>query len=82
MVVENGKKELIPHTFGLISLGNDLGLAFEIPQNLRNQAFFASCVLKVSSPNEVELWFKSRTAVAMVTPKNCNNLSSYLLPEC
>ncbi|CAG5928137.1 unnamed protein product [Menidia menidia] len=26
--------------------GIDLGLAFEIPQNLRNQAFFASCVLK------------------------------------
>uniref|UniRef100_A0A3B3CF57 ATP-dependent RNA helicase n=1 Tax=Oryzias melastigma TaxID=30732 RepID=A0A3B3CF57_ORYME len=28
------------------SKNNDLGLAFEIPQNLRNQAFFASCVLK------------------------------------
>ncbi|XP_023692056.1 ATP-dependent RNA helicase DDX1 [Paramormyrops kingsleyae] len=26
--------------------GKDLGLAFEIPQNLRNQPFFASCVLK------------------------------------
>ncbi|MCJ8750037.1 hypothetical protein PDJAM_G00194460 [Pangasius djambal] len=26
--------------------GNDLGLAFEIPQNLRRQPFFASCVLK------------------------------------
>uniref|UniRef100_A0AAX7T9L2 ATP-dependent RNA helicase n=1 Tax=Astatotilapia calliptera TaxID=8154 RepID=A0AAX7T9L2_ASTCA len=26
--------------------GNDLGVAFEIPQNLKNQAFFASCVLK------------------------------------
>lgn len=29
--------------------GNDLGVAFEIPQNLKNQAFFASCVLKVST---------------------------------
>ncbi|XP_016391527.1 ATP-dependent RNA helicase DDX1-like [Sinocyclocheilus rhinocerous] len=26
--------------------GNDLGLAFEIPSQLKNQAFFASCVLK------------------------------------
>ncbi|RXM33678.1 ATP-dependent RNA helicase DDX1 [Acipenser ruthenus] len=26
--------------------GNDLGLAFEIPQHLKNQAFFAACVLK------------------------------------
>ncbi|CAG09075.1 unnamed protein product, partial [Tetraodon nigroviridis] len=26
--------------------GNDLGLAFEIPQQLNNQPFFASCVLK------------------------------------
>uniref|UniRef100_A0A9J8C6X2 ATP-dependent RNA helicase n=1 Tax=Cyprinus carpio carpio TaxID=630221 RepID=A0A9J8C6X2_CYPCA len=26
--------------------GNDLGLAFEIPPQLKNQAFFASCVLK------------------------------------
>uniref|UniRef100_A0AAQ5YT15 ATP-dependent RNA helicase n=1 Tax=Amphiprion ocellaris TaxID=80972 RepID=A0AAQ5YT15_AMPOC len=26
--------------------GNDLGLAFDVPQNLKNQAFFASCVLK------------------------------------
>ncbi|KAK3506698.1 hypothetical protein QTP70_015545, partial [Hemibagrus guttatus] len=26
--------------------GNDLGLAFEIPQNVRKQPFFASCVLK------------------------------------
>lgn len=26
--------------------GNDLGVAFDIPQNLKNQAFFASCVLK------------------------------------
>lgn len=27
--------------------GNDLGLAFEIPQHVKNQPFFASCVLKV-----------------------------------
>lgn len=33
------------------SLGNELGLAFDIPPNLRNQAFFASCVLKVSPKN-------------------------------
>ncbi|XP_039604866.1 ATP-dependent RNA helicase DDX1 [Polypterus senegalus] len=26
--------------------GKDLGLAFEIPQHLKNQAFFAACVLK------------------------------------
>ncbi|TMS12534.1 ATP-dependent RNA helicase DDX1 [Larimichthys crocea] len=26
--------------------GNDLGLAFEIPQHVKNQPFFASCVLK------------------------------------
>ncbi|XP_029937344.1 ATP-dependent RNA helicase DDX1-like [Myripristis murdjan] len=26
--------------------GNDFGLAFEIPQHLKNQPFFASCVLK------------------------------------
>ncbi|XP_048858219.1 ATP-dependent RNA helicase DDX1 [Brienomyrus brachyistius] len=26
--------------------GKDLGLAFEIPQNLKNQPFFAACVLK------------------------------------
>lgn len=34
------------HVFCLSS-GNDLGLAFDIPENLRNQPFFASCVLKV-----------------------------------
>lgn len=28
-------------------LGNDLGVAFEIPQHVKNQPFFASCVLKV-----------------------------------
>lgn len=28
--------------------GNNLGVAFDIPQHLKNQAFFASCVLKVS----------------------------------
>ncbi|KAJ4928780.1 hypothetical protein JOQ06_004405 [Pogonophryne albipinna] len=27
-------------------LGNDLGVAFEIPQQLKSQPFFASCVLK------------------------------------
>lgn len=27
--------------------GNDLGLAFEISPQLKNQPFFASCVLKV-----------------------------------
>lgn len=27
--------------------GKDLGLAFEIPPHVRNQALFASCVLKV-----------------------------------
>ncbi|XP_071058102.1 ATP-dependent RNA helicase DDX1-like [Pseudochaenichthys georgianus] len=26
--------------------GNDLGVAFEIPQQLKSQPFFASCVLK------------------------------------
>ncbi|XP_008284405.1 ATP-dependent RNA helicase DDX1 [Stegastes partitus] len=26
--------------------GNDLGVAFDVPQNLKNQTFFASCVLK------------------------------------
>ena len=44
----------VPNTSNLISQGNDLGLAFEIPQNLRNQAFFASCVLKVLSESEVQ----------------------------
>lgn len=39
------------HCLGFLLLGNDLGLAFEIPQNLRNQAFFASCVLKVPLVN-------------------------------
>ncbi|KAI9544263.1 hypothetical protein NQZ68_005313 [Dissostichus eleginoides] len=29
-----------------LDLGNDLGVAFEIPQQLRSQPFFASCVLK------------------------------------
>lgn len=28
-------------------LGNDLGVAFEIPQPVQSQPFFASCVLKV-----------------------------------
>lgn len=28
--------------------GNDLGVAFDIPQHVKNQPFFASCVLKVS----------------------------------
>ncbi|KAJ4929302.1 hypothetical protein JOQ06_004912 [Pogonophryne albipinna] len=29
-----------------IKTGNDLGVAFEIPQQLKSQPFFASCVLK------------------------------------
>ncbi|KAI9544267.1 hypothetical protein NQZ68_005317 [Dissostichus eleginoides] len=29
-----------------LDLGNDLGVAFEIPQQLKSQPFFASCVLK------------------------------------
>lgn len=33
--------------------GNDLGLAFEVPQSLTNQPFFASCVLKVSVENSL-----------------------------
>lgn len=28
--------------------GKDLGLAFEIPPHIRNQALFAACVLKVT----------------------------------
>ncbi|XP_071057987.1 ATP-dependent RNA helicase DDX1-like isoform X2 [Pseudochaenichthys georgianus] len=28
------------------TFGNDLGVAFEIPQQLKSQPFFASCVLK------------------------------------
>lgn len=35
-------------------LGKDLGLAFEIPPHLKNQALFASCVLKV-----ISIFFKS-----------------------
>lgn len=29
-------------------LGKDLGLAFEIPPHMKNQALFPACVLKVS----------------------------------
>ncbi|KPP75890.1 ATP-dependent RNA helicase DDX1-like [Scleropages formosus] len=38
-----GKKS---HNKQFDSYGEDLGLAFEIPQHLRNQPFFAACVLK------------------------------------
>lgn len=35
------------HVFLILLSGNDLGVAFEIPQHVKNQPFFASCVLKV-----------------------------------
>lgn len=38
----------LPVSLCFLLPGNDLGLAFEIPQHVKNQPFFASCVLKVS----------------------------------
>ncbi|KAI4802036.1 hypothetical protein KUCAC02_019896 [Chaenocephalus aceratus] len=59
MATENGKYyyEVTCHDQGLcrigwstsqaaLYLGNDLGVAFEIPQQLKSQPFFAFCVLK------------------------------------
>ena len=39
----------------VFSSGNDLGVAFEIPQQLKSQPFFASCVLKVSHQSNAGL---------------------------
>lgn len=47
-VVTNGNPTYVSYLFYFPLPGNDLGLAFEIPQNLKTQPFFASCVLKVS----------------------------------
>lgn len=52
------------------SSGNDLGVAFEIPQNLKNQAFFASCVLKVSTDMTTQWWQRTYKTDAWLTPSS------------
>lgn len=49
--------------------GNDLGVAFDIPQNLKNQPFFASCVLKVWHQYKIE----KKPIAIMFIPYNCPN---------
>lgn len=52
--------------------GNDLGLAFEIPQNLRNQPFFASCVLKVTLANTSKQVWKQTNRCWVATIHICS----------
>lgn len=51
-VLGEGQGEGCTHMPSLTELmllsGKDLGLAFEIPPHIRNQALFAACVLKVT----------------------------------
>lgn len=47
VAVVNTRIPFIPFIVVFSPLGNDLGVAFEIPQHVKNQPFFASCVLKV-----------------------------------
>lgn len=46
VAVGNTRIPYVPF-FVFLLLGNDLGVAFDIPQHVKNQPFFASCVLKV-----------------------------------
>lgn len=61
--------------------GNDLGLAFEIPQHMKNQPFFASCVLKVSY--NINIKVENKPTGATFTPYNfpspylCNRMQSW-----
>lgn len=40
-------QDYLPPCLSIVPSGNDLGVAFDIPQHVKNQPFFASCVLKV-----------------------------------
>lgn len=74
----NNKVSHVPHFFLSFCLpGNDLGLAFEIPQHVKNQPFFAACVLKVW------LQYKSRKRISRChiygtwLPYLCNRMQSW-----
>lgn len=59
---------LLPGSPGFLPTGNDLGSAFEIPQHVKNQAFFASCVLKVSHQHK---GINTKPTASLFMQSNC-----------